>query len=301
MKELLQLTNDSLKELRIDDCIRNLRGQQVMLDVDIAYFFGVETKRLNEQMKRNIERFPEDFCFKLNSLEFKNLRCQNGIFNASKVGRKYLPYAYTEHGVIALAGVLKSEVAAKMSVEIARTFVQTRKFILENKDLLLSLAKVQNRQIEFENETNKKFDEMLKKINQSDLPKEAIFFSGQFFDAYEFVVDIIVKAKQSIVLIDPYCDLKALKLLKNKREGVSIHIIKGKESKLEQSDVDEFASQYGEITITTIDDIHDRFMIIDDSLCYSLGTSLNYMGKKLFSINKIETERITKAIKDSIL
>ena len=154
-----------------------------MIDSDVAFFFGIETKNLNKQMKRNIERFPEDFCFQLNSIEFKNLRFQNATSNYG--GRRYLPYVYTEEGIIALAGVLKNDIAAKMSVEIARKFIQMRKFIMENGDVLLALAKLQNRQIEFENETNKKFDEILKLISKADLPKQAIFSAGQFYDAYE--------------------------------------------------------------------------------------------------------------------
>lgn len=177
-----------------------------MLDSDVAYFFGIETKYLNRQMKRNMERFPEDFCFQLNSEEFNTLRCQNVTFNYATGSRKYLPYVYTEEGVIALSGVIKSETAAKMSVEIARKFIQMRKFILENGDVLLALAKLQNRQIEFENETNRKFDEILKLISKADLPKQAIFSAGQFYDAYEYITSIIRKANQSIILIDPYCD-----------------------------------------------------------------------------------------------
>lgn len=129
----------------IEKKILVIRGMQVMLDTDVAFFFGVEIKHLNRQMKRNIERFPKDFCFQLNSKEFKDLRCQNVTFNSLESSRKYKPYVYTEEGIIALAGVLKSETAAKMSVEIARTFIQMRRFIIENGDVLLKLAQLQNR------------------------------------------------------------------------------------------------------------------------------------------------------------
>ena len=221
------MTNQTLdltfiENKNIEECIYNIRGQQVMLDSDVAYFFGVETKNLNKQMKRNINRFPEDFCFQLNSLEFKNLRFQNVTSNYG--GRRYLPYAYTEEGIITLAGVIKNEIAARMSVEIARKFIQMRKFILENGDALLALAKLQNRQIEFENETNKKFDEILKLISKADLPKQAIFSAGQFYDAYEYISSIIRKANRSIILIDPYCDAKAFTFLKNKKETAKLTI-----------------------------------------------------------------------------
>ena len=270
----------SIENKNIEECIYNIRGQQVMLDSDIAYFFGVETKYLNRQMKRNIKRFPEDFCFKLNSKEFKNLRCQNVTFNHTVGSRKYIPYVYTEEGVIALSGVIKSEIAAKMSVEIARKFIQMRKFILENGDVLLALARLQNRQIEFENETNK------------DLPKQAIFSAGQFYDAYEYISSIIRKANSSIVLIDPYCDAKAFTFLKNKKESVKLTICSSHLSKLEKEEIEKFESQYGKINIKPLDDNHDRFLIIDNEECYQLGASLNYAGKKMFNIIKNENKEI---------
>ena len=168
-----------LPDKKVEDCIIVVRNQQVMLDSDVAYFFNVETKNLNKQMKRNVGRFPEDFCFQLNSNEFKNLKFQNGTSSVGYGGRRYTPYVYTEHGIIALAGVLRSEVADRMSVQITRAFNAMRKFIIENGDTLLTLARIQNRQLEFENETNKKFDEIIKLIDNSNIPKKALFFDGQ--------------------------------------------------------------------------------------------------------------------------
>ena len=287
---------DTLNGNLIEKLIYNIKGQQVMLDSDIAFFFGVETKSLNRQMKRNIGRFPKDFCFKLNSIEFKNLRCQNVTFNSSTKGRKYLPYVYTEHGIIALAGVLKSETADKMSVEIAHKFIQMRKFILENGDVLLALAKLQNRQLEFENNTNKKFEEVFNRINKLDLPKTALFFDGEWFDAYEFISSLIMRANESIILIDRYCDSKALTFLKHKNNNVKVLICKGKQSDLTKSELKLFEAQYGQIETKICDDIHDRYLIIDSSECYSLGTSLNHAGKRLFTISKIDDQDIIDLI-----
>ena len=184
------------KDKNIEECIYNVRGLQVMLDSDIAFFFETNVASLNRQMKRNIERFPEDFCFQLSKKEINDLRCQNGTTKFLSSKRRYNPYVYTEEGIIALAGVLKNNTAATMSVEIARKFIQMRKFILENGDALVQLAKLQNRQINFENETNKKFDEILKLISRADLPKQVLFFNGQYFDAYDFIVSLIKKAKK---------------------------------------------------------------------------------------------------------
>ena len=199
---------ESLHEKEIEKCIYNIRGQQVMLDSDVSYFFQTTTSNLNQQMARNKNRFPEDFCFKLNSKEFKSLMSQIVISNNGRGGVRKLPYVYTEHGVIALAGVLRSDVADRMSVEIARKFIQMKKFILENGDTLLALARLQNRQLEFEKETNNRFDEILNAMAKLDLPKEATFYAGEYYDAYEFISSIISRAKKRIVVIDPYCDSK---------------------------------------------------------------------------------------------
>ena len=282
----------SIENKNIEECIYNIRGQQVMIDSDVAYFFGVTVSSLNRQMRRNANRFPSDFCFQLSDKETNDLRCQKGTTNFLSSKRRYNPYAYTEEGVIALSGVIKSETAAKMSVEIAKKFIQMRKFILENGDVLLALAKLQNRQIEFENETNKKFDEILKLISKADLPKQAIFCAGQFYDAYEYISSIIRKASSSIVLIDPYCDAKAFTFLKNKKESVKLTICSSHLSKLEKEEIEKFESQYGKINIKQLDDNHDRYLIIDGEECYQLGASLNYAGKKMFSIIKNENKEI---------
>lgn len=282
----------SIENKNIEECIYNIRGQQVMIDSDVAYFFGVTVSSLNRQMRRNANRFPSDFCFQLSDKETNDLRCQKGTTNFLSSKRRYNPYAYTEEGVIALSGVIKSETAAKMSVEIAKKFIQMRKFILENGDVLLALAKLQNRQIEFENETNKKFDEILKLISKADLPKQAIFCAGQFYDAYEYISSIIRKASSSIVLIDPYCDAKAFTFLKNKKESVELTICSSHLSKLEKEEIEKFESQYGKINIKQLDDNHDRYLIIDSEECYQLGASLNYAGKKMFSIIKNENKEI---------
>ena len=288
-------------ELLIDEKNKNIKekifvchGVQVMLDSDVAELFGVETRSLNQQMKRNIDRFPNDFCFKLNSKEFQNLTSQN--VTSSYGGRRHLPYVFTEHGIIALAGVLKSDTAAKMSVEIARAFIQMRHFIIENGDVLLKLAQLQNRQINFEIETNKRFDEILKLINKADLPKQVLFFDGQYYDAYDFISSLIRKAETSICLIDPFCDNRALTFLSNKKSNVSVVICKSSKTKLTNQEIDIFAKQYGTIQIINNNDVHDRFLIIDSVECYSLGTSLNFAGKKTIVITKIEDEMIITSI-----
>ena len=286
----------------IEDCIFTIRGMQVMLDSDVAYFFGIETKNLNKQKNRNIDRFPGDFCFQLNSLEFNNLRFQNvtSRFVSSSNGyggKRYLPYVYTEHGVVALAGVLKNAKAAEMSVEIVRKFIAMRNFIRDNGNMLLSLAKLQNRQIEFENETIAKFDEINERINHYELPKTAIFYKGECYDAYAFIVSIIEKAKKSILLIDRFLDEKAFLFLRHRKEEVMIHLIHGNNNKLQQDEVDKYMSQYGEIDIIVDDTFHDRYLVIDDEEYYALGSSLNFLGERTFGVYKIEKCDAEKLIK----
>lgn len=285
----------SMDDKNIENCIYTIRGQQVMIDTDVAFFFNTSVSLLNRQMKRNIERFPDNFCFQLEADEYKNLKCQFGTSNKTHGGKHKLPYAYTEYGIIALSGVLRNEIAAKMSVEIVQKFIQMRKFILENSNVLLTLAKLQNRQINFEIETNKQFSEVFRRIEKLDLPKEATFFEGQYYDAYEFITSILLKAKERIIIIDPYCDSKVFTYLKHISQNVNITICKGPHSKLSGEDIKMFESQYGPVDVITINNDHDRFIISDDD-CYSLGASLNYAGKKFFAINKIDSPTIVESV-----
>ena len=279
---------ETIKNKKIENCIFEIRGMQVMLDSDVAYFYGIETKKLNQQMKRNRERFPDDFCFKLNDLEFKSLlRSQNVTSNLISSSRRYNPYVYTEQGIMALSGVIKNDIAVQMSIKIVRTFISMRKFILENSDTLLELARLQNRQINFEIETNTRFNEVIKLIDKKELPKQTIFYDGQYYDAYEFISNIIRKANKSIILIDPYQDSKSLSFIKNKKDNVAVYLYKSSKSKLSDDDISVFEAEYGHIDVNTIDTIHDRFLIVDKEECYSLGTSLNHAGKRTFVIIKI--------------
>lgn len=207
-------------------------------------------------------------------------------------------YIYTKQGIMALSGVIKNDFAIEMSIKIVRTFIAMRKFIVENGDVLLKLAQLQNRQINFEIETNKKFDEILKLINKADLPKQVLFFDGQYFDAYDFITSLIRKAKESILLIDPYCDERALAFLSKRNGGVHLTVYKSNNAKLLNEEIETFKKQYGDLIVIDNDNIHDRFLILDHSECYSLGASLNYAGKKTFVITKIEDEKIIKSIID---
>ena len=287
---------ENIEKKTVDNLIYEVRGMQVMLDSDVAFFFDVPVRRLNEQTKRNANRFPEDFCFKLNSIEFKNLRSQNAIFRDATKGRKYTPCMYSEHGIIALAGVLKSEIAAKASIEISRKFVEMRKALLANSDLLLMATETKKELLEFENTTNKKFDELYRWKDGKDIPKDKVIAEGKYFDAYDFVTTLINQANENVVLVDPYCDKKALVYLNHKKSNVQLTIYKGAHSKLKDEEIALYEAQNGEIRVINKDPIHDRYLIIDQNECFLISTSLNSAGKSLMSIIKIELECAKKEI-----
>ena len=293
INELIDINKNSKKEIK--DLIFVIRGKQVMLDSDLAELFQTTVSLLNRQVKRNIDRFPTDFCFKINKEELGNLRCQNGTANSLSSKRRYNPYVFTEHGVIALAAVLKSEVATKMSVKIVRTFVEMKNLIQGN-ELIQTIARIQNRQIEFEDWTKDQINQLLLKFEKVDLAKAILIYNGKSYDAAEYVTDLILRAKTLILLVDPYVDSKALNYLKHKNGGVKATIVKSPSSKLSEIDISNFVNQYGDIKVNTLDNFHDRFLVIDNEECYQFGTSINHMGNKVFSIIKVESKRFIEDV-----
>lgn len=199
----------ALEENEIGNKIYTIRGLQVMLDGDLAELYGVTTFNLNKAVKRNIERFPEDFMFQLSSEEFKSLRFQIGISKKSRGGRRYLPYAFTEQGVATLSGVLKSSKAVEINIQIMRAFVSMRRFIASNAQLFQRIDRTEQKLLEHDN----KFEQVFNLIEDKSLkPEKGIFFNGQIFDAYRFVSDLVRSAKKSIILIDNYVDDSVLTL-----------------------------------------------------------------------------------------
>ena len=290
MNELVT-NNNSLAIPPSDGGIANhiftIRGVQVMLDTDIAALFQVDVKRLNQQMKRNVDRFPEDFCFLLTREEMISLRSQIATFTEKTRDRKYLPYVYTEQGVLTLAGVLRSGVANRMAVEISRVFISMRRFILENGDVIKRIAELQSRQIAFENETAKKFDALFSYVDEKSFPKQMTFFDGQWFDTYDFLSSLFEKADKSILLIDPYCDREALRYCAKRKNGVAVRICHGSHAALSHQDIDAFSKQYGPLLVKQDSSFHDRYLILDGKECYHIGASLNRAGKRVFGVERI--------------
>jgi len=282
----------------IQSRIFTIRGLQVMLDSDLAELYGVENKRLNEQVKRNIERFPEKFRFQLTQEEFENLRRQIGTssddslrsqFATLETGRgkhrKYLPYVFTEQGVSMLSAALRSETAIKVSIQIMDAFVGMRKFMANNAAILGRLDTIEQKQ----RITDTKLGKVFEAIEARDIkPTQGIFFDGQVFDAYLFFNDLIRQAKRSIVLIDNYVDDGVLMQLSKRREGVRAAILTKSISARLRQDLKKHNAQYAPIAIRAFHHAHDRFLILDCETVYHIGASLKDLGKKWFAFSRMD-------------
>ncbi|MCO5287023.1 MAG: ORF6N domain-containing protein [Chitinophagaceae bacterium] len=281
------MNNAIISREEIENLIYTIRGKQVMLDKDLASLYQVETKILNRAVKRNIERFPETFCFQLSEEESEALRFQIGTSNTGRGGRRYLPYVFTEQGIAMLSAVLRSNTAIKVSIEIMNAFVKMRKLLIANAALFSRLDKIELKQLEADN----KFKEIFKALENGKLQSDkGIFYDGQVFDAYTFVADIIRSANQSIILIDNYVDDAVLAMLGKRAQSVSATIYTKSVTNQLQLDLKRYNSQYPPIAIHKFTHTHDRFLIIDGTELYHIGASLKDLGKKWFAFSKMDAE-----------
>ena len=284
-----ELTNEDIKSL-----IYTIRGKQVMLDSDVARLFEYATKDLNRNVKNNIERFPEYYCFQLTNEEYKSLRCKNFTLNENGRGqhRKYLPYVFTEYGITMLAGLLKSEVAVNVSIRIVNTFIEMRKFLMINGQVFERLTNMEYKLLEHD----KKFDEVFNQLQLEETIKQRIFFDGQIYDAYSIIVDIIKRANNKILIIDNYIDDSVLKMLAKKKKNVEVIILTSDKSNIDNLDIKKFNKEYPILKVAKTNKFHDRFIVIDNKEMYHLGASIKDLGKKCFGINKIEDMEIIENI-----
>lgn len=276
-----------------DEQIKNriyiIRNKQVMIDREIAEIFDVTTKRLNEQVKRNIDRFPPEFCFQLNETEKNELVANCDQLNNLKYS-SVCPYAFTEQGIAMLTSVLRSDVAVKMSIQIINAFVNMRKFLTENGEIFKKIDILEKRQLSFEIKTETKFENILNAIEDKSIkPKQGIFYNGQIFDSYVFVADLIKSAEKSIVLIDNYIDETVLMILSKRKENCKAVIYTKNISEQLKLDLKKHNAQYPKIEIKEFSDAHDRFLIIDNKDIYCIGASLKDLGKKWFAFSKFES------------
>ena len=273
-------------EQSIESKIFTFRGSQVMIDRDLADLYQVETRVLNQAVKRNQTRFPELFCFQLNDDEFQDWKSQVVMSNADKMGLRRAPFVFTEQGVAMLSAVLKSDTAVQISVQIINTFVAMRKAIQGNASIYHRLDYLERKNTE----TDQKLEQVFKALeSKNEAPSTGIFFDGQVFDAYSFIADIIKQAEKSIIVVDNYVDETVLTLLTKRKKGVQATIYTKTISQQLKLDLAKHNAQYPAIEIKTLADSHDRFLIVDKQTLYHIGASLKDLGKKWFAFSKMNS------------
>lgn len=303
-----------IEHYKIKKLIYNIRGKQVLIDSDVAMLYHYPIKRINETVNRNKERFPENFCFQLTEEEFKILKSQISISNLdyenineislrSQIAtlnrttsrgkhRKYLPYVFTEQGIAMLSGLLKNDIAVQVSISIMNTFVEMRRFLSDNGQIFERITNIEYKLLEHD----RKFDEVFNLFQHEENIKQRIFYGGEIYDAYSFIIDIIKKSNKKILIIDNYIDESVLKMLSKKGNNVEVVIWTSNKSNIQDLDIKKFNKEYPILKIFKTNKFHDRFIIIDDKEMYHLGASIKDLGKKCFGINKIEDIEIIKKI-----
>lgn len=275
----------ALSQYDIEKLIVTVRGEQVLVDRDLAYIYQVEVKQMNRQVKRNIERFPEDFMFQLTKEEYNSLKCKNGTSNKRGGDRRALPYAFTQQGVGMLSGLLRSQVAIETNIKIMRAFVVMRHFIVQNAGILMRIAHLERHQME----TDEKIDLILDRMDQQSpqLLTEQIFQTGCVWDAWAYVSDLVRRAKSRIVLVDNFVDDRVLSMFDKRAEGVSATIYSRYYEQF-QTDLKKQNEQYPAINFVQLPHKnHDRFLIIDDKV-YFMGASLKDMGAGLCAVTELQ-------------
>ena len=277
--------------IKIENMIYEIRGKNVMLDSDLAMLFGYETKQLNRQVLRNINRFPENYCFQITDTEYISLRCQNGTLkNGRGEHRKYLPYVFTEYGITMLAGILKSELAIKMSLRIVDIFITMKNYI----NTSLIEQKYFNELTIKNTEDIKLLQESFDKLNTKE-SNNHIFYEGQIYDAYSLLIDILSKAKKEIIIIDNYAGKKLFDIIKNINVKVKIYT-----ENIDNISKEKYEKQYNNLEIINTNIFHDGFIIIDNKVLYHSGASFKDLGKKCFAITKMEDNNILKELLNKI-
>ena len=283
-----------------DDFIRSriltIRGVQVILDRDIAFLYGVETKVLNQAVKRNRERFPDRFMFQLTEEELGNWKSQIVTSNPSleqtiKMGVRRAPYAFTEQGVAMLSAVLKSETAIRVSIQIMDAFSAMRRALASIAPILSRLDVVERRQITDQQRNEERFDTIFKAMDGGDFPPQKVFFDGKHYDAYSFARKLVRKAKKNIVLVDNYCDDVTLDILSQKFGGADVLIATTHKSAtkfISPTAVAKFNKQNPTLTIKAVGSFHDRFLILDGTELYHFGASMKDLGRQYCAITKMD-------------
>ena len=282
------------KEEKLTNLIYEIRGKQVMLDRDLAKLYKIETRVLIQKFKRNIERFPEEFCFQLDQNEFLNWRSQNVMSNNDKLGLRRPPYVFTEQGVAMLSAILNSEVAIEVSIAIINAFVAMRKYIGAN---LIEQKYINNLVLE-DHDKIQVLEESFQKLEEKRKDSE-IYFDGQIYDAYSKILNIFKSAKKELIIIDSYADNTLLDIIK--RLNVKVTIITKPNNLLTKQDLEKYNKQYHNLTVKHDNTFHDRYFILDNDTVYHCGASINRIGYKTFSVTLISDSDICESLMKKIL
>jgi hypothetical protein len=280
----------TVNEIKIENMIYEIRGKQVMLDSDLAKLYQVETKRINEAVKNNPDKFPNRYILRISEKEYQFLKSK---ISTSKGGSRKGHTAFTEQGVAMLATILKSNIATKVSIRIMDAFVAMRHYIGNNE---YRLSNVEAKVLEHDNDI-KLLQESFKKFEEKKKNNE-IYFNGQIFDAYSKILDIFKDAKKELTIIDAYADNTILDIIK--RLNVQATIITKKDNLLTNQDIQKYNQQYHNLKIIFNNTFHDRYFILDNDIVYHCGTSINRLGYKTFSITKMNDKDVCNLLINKI-
>ena len=277
--------------LDIQRRIMPVRGVQVMLDRDLAALYGVETRALNQAVRRNIGRFPEDFMFQLSKEDC--LRSQIVTLNEARGKHlKYLPYAFTENGIAMLSSVLRSETAIAVNIRIMRAFTAMRRFAYDHAGLVQRVGAIELKQLE----TDKRIDTVFDALDRGNLLPSGILPAESEFDSMRYVSRLIESAQSEILLVDPYSDAVTLEVLSKKRPGVKVRLVCKDRGKPTPTEIAKFNRQYKGLSVTYSDNFHDRFLVIDNIELHGLGSSINCLGRRVASYTTRDAKEIAKLL-----
>ena len=282
-------------------CIFTVRGVQVMVDWDLAALYGVETRVMNQSVKRNEDRFPERFRFRLSQMEMDEL-----ITNCDKSGRLRhypgLPYVFTEQGIAMLSSVLRSATAVSVSVKIMEAFVEMRRTLAALVPVTQMLKDLQQKQLLDQAKNEERFAQIFSELGKLEILVQGVFYDGQLWDARALVLKLVAGAKRSLILIDNWATPEVLDLFAKKRKGVKVTVFTSEHydkkhvphHKISDADVKTFNAQYPKLAVRYNESFHDRFLIIDDKELYLIGASLKDLGRKCFAFTKLDPGEISR-------
>ena len=284
--------------INIENKILVIRGQQVMLDRDLAEIYGYTTKAFNQQVKNNIEKFPDDMMFQLSHDEVSQCLRSKILTSNGRGGDRYLPFVFTEQGIYMLMTVLKGELATQQSLALVRTFKKMRHYFAENAEIINRISDAETKLIEHD----EKIETIFSIINKYKIEdKQGVFVQGQIFDAYTKFQELIQKAQKEIILIDNYIDLTVLDRLTAKSPGVDVIIYTQPKTPIKKLDIAKFNAQYPTLVMKNTTSMHDRFLIIDRTEIYHIGASLKDLGKKCFGFTRLEEAQLMiKTVMDAV-